>query len=201
MVDWFESLTHLQQIFCIFAIIGAVLFIIQLVLILVGGGDADAGADVGGHDILDGSGDAHGGADHGDADTSFKLLSYQGLTAFFMMFGLVGLAMSRGSGQGALLSMGVAVAAGMLCMWLVAKLFVLFRGLQSSGTVNLDNAVGQVGRVYLTIKPGGTGQVEVAVQGHLKIYDAVSAENEAIPTDTAVKVTAVRGSTMVVQKI
>lgn len=207
MTEWFETLTHLQLIFFIFAIIGSVLFIIQLVIILVGGGDTDAdmggdaGGDLGGGDLAgDGGGDI--AADHHtSSDTSFKLLSFQGLTAFFMMFGFVGLAMNRGSGQGATLSVLVAIFAGGLCMWLVAKLFQFFYGLQSSGTIDLGNAVGAQARVYLKIKPDAPGQIEVPIQGHLKIYDAVSETKDEIPTDTRVVVVAVNGTTMVVKRL
>ena len=201
MLEWFESLTHLQQIFLIFAIIGTLLFVIQLVLILVGGGDADADMDTdvghGGGDI--GDTDIHGDHAHASSDASFKLLSFQGLTAFFMMFGFVGLAMNRGSGHGATMSVLVGIAAGFGCMWLVAKLFQLFHRLQSSGTLDLRNAVGQQARVYLKIKENGTGQIEVPIQGHLKVYDAVCETGEEIPTDARVEVVAVKGGIMVVK--
>ncbi len=208
MTEWFDSLTSLQTVFFIFALIGTVLFLIQLILIMIGGGDTDADTgDLNTGDLdtdFDGdvSADADGAAahHHPSSDAAFKLLSFQGLTAFFMMFGLVGLAMNRGSEQGTVLSIGVAIAAGFGCMWLVAKLFQLFHGLQSSGTINLDNAVGRRGRVYLTIKKDTPGQIEVEVQGHLKIYEAISAENEMLPTDTSIKVVGINGATMVVTK-
>jgi membrane protein implicated in regulation of membrane protease activity len=208
MTEWFDSLTHLQLIFFIFAIIGTVLFLIQLVLILVGGGDTDGDVDVDTGDGLGGGdvggdvhGDVHGDHHHPSSDASFKLLSFQGLTAFFMMFGFVGLAMNRGSGLGGTVSVLVAIVAGFGCMWLVARLFRFFYGLQSSGTINLSNAVGQQARVYLKIKRNVPGQIEVPIQGHLKIYDAVSEDNKEIPTDTRVVVVSVNGTTMVVKRL
>lgn len=213
MTEWFDSLTSLQMVFFIFALVGTVLFLIQLILIFVGGGDTDTDTgdlDTGSLDTGDMDTDFSGDADvgtngaaahhHPSSDAAFKLLSFQGLTAFFMMFGLVGLAMNRGSAQGVLSSMGVALVAGFGCMWLVAKLFQWFHRLQSSGTLNLRNAVGQRGRVYLTIKADAPGQIEVEVQGHLKIFDAVSADNETLPTDTNIKVVGLNGATMVVKK-
>jgi membrane protein implicated in regulation of membrane protease activity len=208
MTEWFDSLTHLQTVFFVFATIGSVLFVVQLVLILIGGGDADAEMDLDGGDLDTGDmvasdvdGDMDIDHDHPSSDASFKLLSYQGLTAFFMMFGLVGLAMNRGSEQGGVISVVVAISAGFSCMWLVAKLFKFFHGLQSSGTINLKNAMGQSGRVYLTIKPDAPGQIEIEIQGHLKIYEAVSEDKEVLPTDTRIKVVAVNGTTMVVKRL
>ena len=196
MTDWYSSLTTLQQVFAIFAAIGSILFVIQLVWMFIGG-DMDADADVDADLDLDVDADVgaevdagaadmdHGG---GGSDASFKLLSYQGLTAFFMMFGLAGLAMSRGSGYGALLSLGVGMVVGSGSMLLVAKLYQFFKNMQSSGTINLRNAIGEQARVYLTIKEDEPGQIEVSVQGHLKIYDAVSEDKIEIPTDARVRV-------------
>ena len=85
------------------AVLGGLLFFVQLVMQFLG---HHADVDVGG---------GHVGMPHdvsGTADTSFKLLSFQGLTAFFMMFGLVGLAMHRQSGASPALSLCVAIAAG-----------------------------------------------------------------------------------------
>ena len=97
MSAWFASLSSLQWVFALSAMVGGLLFFIQLILMfLTGGGD-----DV--MDLEDGA-----DVDHADADTSFKLLSFQGMTAFFMMFGLVGLAMNLGSGFGPGTSMIVA---------------------------------------------------------------------------------------------
>ena len=74
--------------------------------------------------------------------------------------------------------------------------------MQADGTIQLDNAVGQEGSVYLTIPEGGSGQVRVTVQGALKIFDAVSESGGEIPTGENIKVTKViSGSTLVVRKI
>ncbi|MBF0244526.1 MAG: NfeD family protein [Planctomycetes bacterium] len=76
------------------------------------------------------------------------------------------------------------------------------RKLQSSGTMDPGSAVGQTGRVYLTIKPGQVGKVELAVSQHLSIMDARSDEVQALPTDTTVRVLRVEnGSLLVVEPI
>jgi membrane protein implicated in regulation of membrane protease activity len=191
MITWFNSLSGLEQVFAAFAVIGTLLFVIQLVLLLVGVGGSDAdgpGMEVS-HDVA-----------HADTDVAFQILSIQSATAFVMFFGFAGFAMHRGSGLGALPSVGVALAAGVAAMWLVAKAFALFRRSQSSGTLNLANAVGQSGRVYLGIKPDAPGKVEVAVQGRLQIFDAVSETGEPLPTDTRVAVVRVESQSIMVVK-
>lgn len=205
MMEWIQSLGQLEHIFIACAGIGGALFLVQLVLMFLGGDthagmSTDVGSDLG-HGGFGGDTDVSGDAHHPSSDTSFKLLSYQGLTAFFMMFGLVGLAMRLGSGFGAALSVLAATAVGLLGMLTVAKVFQFFFGLQSSGTINLENAVGKTGRVYLRIKPHSMGQIEVAFQGRLRICDAVSADRDEIPTDAQVEITGIEGSTLIVKRL
>ncbi|MFH0910356.1 MAG: hypothetical protein V1918_02445 [Planctomycetota bacterium] len=208
MGGWLTSFSVMEKIFFFSALAGGILFLVRLVLMFLGAdhGDVDAGAaDAGSVGDLDSGGDFdHGGAvDHGaDSDLSFKLLSFQGLTAFFMMFGLVGLALTRESGVGQTLAFLGAGAAGLAAMYGVAKFFSALLGLQSSGTIDMKNALGAEGKVYLTIPAGGTGKVELVVQDHLKIFDAVADANEPIKTGERVRVERlVAGETLVVKKI
>jgi membrane protein implicated in regulation of membrane protease activity len=152
------------------AIVGGVVFLLRMVLFFVGVGDAD--------------GDVSSGE---TADDGFQFLSLQGMSAFFMMFGLVGLAMLR-AGTGFLPALGGAIGAGLLTVWLVSKIFLSARRLQSDGTLRIQNAVGQEGTVYLSIPADGSGQVQIAVQGSLRIFEARSAKRVRIPTGERVRV-------------
>jgi hypothetical protein len=135
-----------------------------------------------------------------DSDFSFKLLSMQGLTAFFMMFGLVGLAILRTRAP-IILSVFGGVAAGLFAVWIISILFAQMKRLQSEGTLDLQNAVGASGSVYLPIPKGGSGQVQVAVQGSLKVFDAVSADKKMIPTGEKIQVVGVVDQkTLIVEK-
>ena len=101
MLAFLSDMNGLEKIFAVCAIVGGVLFIIRLVLQFMGGDfDADAADGLDGLDGVDGldGADADFDVEIGDTDYSFKLISFQGLTAFFAMFGLVGLAMLKQSG-------------------------------------------------------------------------------------------------------
>lgn len=180
----------MEIFFLVSAAVGGGVFVLRLVLqLIVGVDDADTDLTAG-----------HGDVAHADADLSFKLLSLQGLTAFFMMFGLVGFAMLRGSGVSEGPALVAAVAAGLAAVWVIGKIFASVRRLQSSGTIDTARAVGGGGTVYLSIPAGGTGKVQVVVQGRLREFDAVSASGEGIPTGGPVRVVEVRGSVLVVER-
>ncbi len=199
MTAWFSALTALQKAFALFAALGGGLFLIRLVLVFAGMGDHDTGAG----DDLDVD-DAHGGDahHHADADLDFKLLSLQGLTAFFMVFGLVGLAMSRGSGFLAVPSVVVGLLAGGLVVFVLKKMFQGFGKLQHSGTLELKNAIGQEGTVYLTIPGNEPGKVNVVIQGRLQLFDALSQDQEKIETGARVKVIDLtNGNVLVVRRV
>lgn len=209
MWEWFVTeLGAVEKVFLFCAGIGGVLFMIRVGLMFVGAGetdtdadvdvDADVDADVGAH--VDAEVDAAG--EVGASDFSFKILSFQGLTAFFTMFGLVGLAMMRNSGLAALWAILGGTVAGLLAVWVISWLFSLFKKMQHSGTMNLRNAVGQEGKIYLTVPAGEPGKVEVRFQGRQAILAAVSEDKAEIPTDARVKVVdVVSGNVLVVKKL
>ena len=187
-----SGMSTLEQVFFGSAVVGGALFMIRLVLQFAGAVDVDldAGADV----AVDAS------PDIGSSDISFKLLSLEGITAFLTMFGLIGLATSKTTNAGPAMAFIGGFAAGLAAMWLIGKVFQSMVGLQSVGTMDLKNAVGQQGTVYLTIDPKEGGKVEVSVQDRLQVFEAVIRSDEALETGTPVKVVEVRGATLVVEK-
>ena len=203
MIAFFSELTSLEKVFAVCAVLGGVFLAIRLLFQFIGGGgDGVDGADVDVDAAVDVDVDVDGDMGSGEADISFKLLSFQGLTAFFLMFGLVGLALARQSqvaGHWAILG---AVAAGLVSVGIIQYVFNSMTRLQSSGTINMQNAVGQEGDVYLTIGRAGRGKVRVSIQHHLKVYDAVADGDEEIATGQRVKVVrVVTGNVLVVEKI
>jgi membrane protein implicated in regulation of membrane protease activity len=119
-----------------------------------------------------------------------------------MMFGLVGLALHRQTGWDPTRSIIGASLTGFLTVWMLKWLFNAARKLQSSGNIKLTNAIGQEGTVYLSIPSTGTGKVQIKVQDHLKILDAVSEGEVEIKTGDRIRVIRiVSNNIMVVGKI
>lgn len=209
MFTWMDNLRGLELLFACCAIFGTTLFVIRLVLMFIGMGDghsADAGhIDAGhvdaGHVDAGNVGDVNHQGDFHDSDLSFRALSLQGITAFFMMFGLIGWAVIRQYENSVWIPVIAGTAAGLATVWLMKKIFQLAGSLQSSGTMNLSNAVGQEGNVYLTIHPGASGKVRVTFQDRLSILDAVADGNTEIKTGESVRVVRVAAGKLVVEKI
>ncbi|GJM23184.1 MAG: hypothetical protein DHS20C15_30990 [Planctomycetota bacterium] len=161
------------------ALLGSAIFLIRLILMLIAGdGDADLGDD----------GSAFAG-DDGDSSDSFEILSIQGLAAFGMGFGWAGLGALNGAGwsTGTAITLGVAGGAGMV--WLLALLLRGVHDLQSSGTVNMQGAVGTIASVYATVPEhkSGRGKVRVVIKNRERILNAIT-EGDALPTGTQVRV-------------
>ena len=200
MLALFDDYVGMEWFFLLCALIGGTLFMIRLILQFVGGGsDMDADGDI---DIdVDMDGDVDVGVG-GDSDISFKLLSLQGITSFALMFGLVGLAMMRQSGQDAIRALVAATVAGSATFWLMKWIFNKAKVLQSSGNIKMKNAIGKEGDVYLAIPPHGTGKARVSVQNHLKVWNATTDSNQEIKTGERVRVTGVvSGNVLVVEKL
>jgi len=190
-VDFLRDLTLIEVVYWASALVGGILFLFRAAMFFIGGGiDGDI------HTDFDGDIDVS----H-DADFSFKLLSLQGLTAFFMMFGLGGLAIIS-TGAATAWSVLGGTAIGLFTVWVLSMVYNFFIRLQSEGTLKIQNAVGQSGTVYLRIPAHGTGQVQIAIQGGLKIFDARAAGGNEVSTGTAVNVVGIQGSsTLIVEPI
>lgn len=188
-----SNLNGIELFYLICAILGGVFVIVRIIMMVVGM-DHDAGqADLGvGHDL---------GSSHTDSDSGFKALSIHSLSSFFMMFGLVGLALYRESRLGLFISLAGAVVAGLGAVWVIGKLFSMIAKLQSSGTLEISRAVGAQGKVYLRIPENGAGRVLVTVNNCLREYDAMSNDSKEIHSDTPIRVVWVDGNVLVVEKI
>ncbi len=198
MTQWFADLDTLEKVFFACALFGTVFFIVRLVIQFVG---------MDSHDVSDGTPDFMPDAPQdlhavGDSDLSFKLVTIQGITAFFMLFGLTGIALKQTRATGDVQAILIAAAAGVAMTWLQAKFMGMLFKLQSSGNLNVHNAVGQEGIVYVTIRAGATGQAQVAVQGRRKIFEAVSRDKTEIKTGERVRVAEVSpGNVLVVERV
>ncbi len=204
MLAIINDVSAMERVFIVCAALGGCLFVARMILMFISGlghGDLSGGGGDAGADGGDLGGDVHHGGGTTDSDVSFKALSFQGLTAFFMMFGLVGWAMIRESKYSAPISALAAAGAGIGTVWLLKFLFESAGKLQSSGTLDLNNAVGREGTVYLTIRPGQVGKIQITVQNRMETLDATTEQTEDIKTGQRIKVVKVTANLPVVEKV
>ena len=159
----FDNLSGMEIMFLGCAIVGGGLFILRSIMMLVG-----LGGDEGHHDGIDVDMSDSAGAPVAD----FKMVTLHGLTAFLLMFGLVGFLSLRNDSLTPWVAASIAAVAGVVTMLIIAKIFQSSRKLYSDGTIHLRDAVGGNGSVYLTIRPGGIGKIQLTVRNTLKVFDA-----------------------------
>lgn len=214
MVEWFADLDTASKVFLSIATVFSVFFVWQFIMTILGmtggGGDMEAGADVGevsadfdaegfsaeiGEDVaVDVGGDVGGDfdADAGDLDVesamSFKLLSFRSVIAFGMLFGWAGV-LYRHEGRpvdvAILYSLAWAAAGGLL----VSTLLYFMKRMQETGTRRLATCVGRPSTVYMDIPARGTGKIRTVVSGAVSFVPARSADGKRIPAGTPVEVT------------
>ncbi len=188
---WWETLSTLAKIYWIVAFPATLLFLIQLVMTFIGG-DAD-------HDYDDFDHDGDFDADHG----GFHIFTFKNLIAFFTLFAWSGLACIEGGFSLAIVII-VSVVCGTVMMIIMASLFYYISKFSHSGTLEMKNAIGHSGDVYLPIpaKKNGMGKVQIKVQGALRTLNAMTEDNEIIKTGTLVEVTDIIGeNTLLVKRM
>lgn len=168
--------SSISILFSISAILGGAILLIQLFVHFFGGAIAD-----GNMDLFEG----------GEADLSFKFLSLQGLSGFFSMFGLVGLALLSDSGVAPSLAIAGALAAGTLTTLIMARIFQWVKGLQSTGNVRMQDAIGVSGTVYTRIQKYKPGKVTVVIAQRLMTLDARTTDDDQLEQGDRVIVKAI----------
>lgn len=210
MLELILGMTLLEKVFLTCALSGTVVFAIRMILMFTGiVGGAHGDVDGGGHDVpheiahdvhddishdvshdlaVDHDGDTSGHDGHDNSDVSFHFVSIQGLTAFFMMFGWVGLAIMRDSGLPGWLAVVGGSVAGCVTVWILAMMFRFVGSMQCDGTMRVKRALGAGGSVYVRVPANGSGQVQVEVDGRLTVFDAISSDKEEIKTGEQITV-------------
>lgn len=173
-MEWFTALDWFEQTFWIIALIGSLFFLIMLVATFIGG-DVDADMDVDSDFDVDGGG--------------FHFFTIKNLIAFFTIFGWTGIA-AIDADFGKLMTIVIATLSGLFMMLIMATLFYFVSKLNDSGTLNIQNAVGAIGEVYLTVgaKRSRIGKVSVRIQGSLREMEALTDETDDLSTGTVVSV-------------
>jgi len=174
MIDYWLNLDPAERTFTGIGIFSSLILTIQMGMVMLGGATDMPEAEI---------------ADTGEGGAS-GIFSIRTIGAFFAGFGWAGAAMLQaGYSTGA--ATFVATITGSVFLGIVIYLMSYLHSLRQEGTLDYKNAIGNVGNVYLPIPPKrkGMGQVEVMVQGRLRIVQALSDNDKKIGNRVAVRVT------------
>ena len=162
----------MHEVYLLCLMLGAAVLIVQIVLDTFGGG-ASAALGI-------------------DADAGLDLLSVRTVSAGSALFGAVGLWLSS-RGLPHFLSLSGSIVAAAIAMVSTAYLTRWMLRMESSGSLQLEGAVGQSGTVYLPVPAhrSGFGKVQFALQGRTVEMRAVADEAMTLPTGASVIVISV----------
>ena len=156
-----------------------------------------AAVDLDGDGVSDGlHGEVHAGGDtgegadgHGGFFSGLHVFTIRGFITFFTLFGWSGLLFLT-LGMHWFPALFLAIQIGIIGMVAVAVILREALRLQSDGTLDVRNALGERGSVYLTVpaQGQGTGKVNVTVQEQLREFEAVTQETAPIPTGSEIVV-------------
>jgi membrane protein implicated in regulation of membrane protease activity len=200
MTDWWEGLTALEQVFYYCAIPATIILVIQTLLSILGigngDGDVDFDSDVDGDTSIDSDFDGAAGTaaestgiDAIESASSLKFFSIRGIVAFFSLFGWVGVVLAE-EGLNILLIFFIATICGLIGMFVIAMMFYMISNMQRNGNINIKNAIGNIGQVYLTIpaKQSGQGKILITIQERYTEVSAMTNSSKPLSTGTLVHV-------------
>lgn len=200
MINWWNGLELAQQIFALIAIPSTVILVLQTVLTLIGIGGDDSPDDI------DADGDGVPDSDVSDAasaDDGLSLFTVRGILSMLCITGWLGVALLETSlpDWAAVL---ISVAAGVATLVGIAFLMRAIYGLQSSGNIDIANAIGKVAQIYIPVPAGGTGsgKVTITLQDKFCEYAAITTADNELKTGSYVRVVAVsEGGVLVVEPL
>lgn len=190
MIEWWTNLEpdEMKTFVGIGTVSSAILFI-QMLIVLAGGYLDIPDLDF---DIAEtGEGGATG------------MFSIRGIGSFFTGFGWTG-ASVLDSGGSMTLAIAAATIVGLLVLFGFVSMMRWLQSLREEGNINYENAIGQVGSVYVPIPPNreGLGQIEVKVQSRISTVRAISDHPERLENRVAVRVMElVDDRTLLVEKL
>lgn len=189
MDEWWGAMSQIEHVYWIIALISSLIFMVLFLGTIIGGVDADM-------DGVDTDIEADGGI-------GFQFITVKNVTGFFTVFAWSGLACVN-SGFSDSISLIISVLAGFAMMAAMAWLFSFMARQAESGTLQITNAIGQIGEVYITVgKERSTiGKIQIKVQGSLRELEALTDDTDDLVQGNVIKVTEiVSGELLLVEKL
>lgn len=176
MQEWWMSLDLFSQTLWGIAIFTSLIFLGQTIMTFAGMHS----------DISDINIDING--DSADVSGPFQLFTFRNFVNFFLGFSWAALAFQN-TIENTFLLLGIAAIIGALLVIAVMFIFKWMSNMEESGNIDIHQAVGCQGNVYLTIpaQKSKEGKVQIAVQKAIREYDAIT-EGDTLPTGTPIRV-------------
>jgi len=125
----------------------------------------------------------------GSRTDSMRIFTIRGIVAFFALGGWAGLA-ALAAGIPVLWSIQIALLSGVAAMLLASVVIKFALRMQSSGNLDLNNAVSQIADVYITIPPerSNVGKVTMVLKERFVELEAMTDSKEALKPQTKVEI-------------
>ena len=186
-LDAFYGLDTWMQVFWICAIVGTVVFVVQMVLLLIGMDSIDTDVDFDGPDTMDLGG-------------GLSLFSIKNFVNFIVGFGWTGVCLKDAILNKWLLCL-VAVVVGVAFVYMFFVIKKQTRKLEHNGAFKIEECVGKTVDVYLRIPGGkrGKGKVQVSLNGSVQEIEAMTDGDDIASGRKVVVVEVVDGGTLLVK--
>jgi len=189
MNEFYNNLSQLETAYWSVALIGSFIFILIFITTFIGG-DMDTDVEI---DAAEFEAD--------DGGVGFQFFTFKNTVAFFTIFGWTGIICEE-NGLSTMLTLAIATVAGLAMMVATSSLFYWMSTLAENGILQIKNAVGAVGEVYLPIGANRSkiGKISIKVQGALRELEALTDSEEELATGTVIKVVEVISSEILLVK-
>ena len=190
MIEWYKTLSVLEQVYFWLGIVATVFLIIQIIMLFF----TTFGCDV----DIDGDGDIDV-----DTDSGVSIFTVKSITAFFAVgcwAGLLTCALCADNLQW--VSVISAIVGGAAAMAVVVLLMRAMLKLQSNGAFQPEKLVGKSATVYVSIpaERSGRGKITLTAQGKFMELDAMT-DGARLTVDEAVEIISNENECMVVKKL
>ena len=187
---WWSNLGLIGQIMACAAIPMSVVMILQLILMIIGvgiDGDSEGDVDDGAIDINDDTTTPEASSS-GNASV-LRIFTIRGIVAFFALGGWAGLA-ALTAGLHPIWAIQISLFVGVCALLLAAIVIRMALRMQTSGNLNLKNAVSQTADVYIRVPAGRSekGKVTMLLQERFVELDAITDYSSDLMPNSKVKV-------------
>ncbi|MCR4769435.1 MAG: serine protease [Bacteroidaceae bacterium] len=166
LINQFNNMDTLLQVFWGCSIVASLIFVIQLILTLIGMDHSDITVDFDGSDTM-------------DLGNGINLFSIKNLVNFFLGFGWAGVCLYNSISSSLLLIL-VAFLIGCAFVGMFIIIYKQTRKLEKNGAFSINDCLGKSASVYIRIPAGctGKGKVQISIDGSVHEINALTDEDE-----------------------